>query len=68
MTDTTDKPTTTKAPAYIVNTVQERGENRYFKPIGAAWRHGKGTGITIKLDAHPIGDEIVLFEPSAKPE
>jgi len=32
---------------------------------GAAWPHGTGNGLSIQLEALPIGDRIVLTEPKA---
>jgi hypothetical protein len=45
--------------------VKERGEGRQaiWTKIGAVFEHGKGKGMTIQLDALPIGDRIVLREP-----
>ncbi len=66
MTDTTN--TNPKVIDYFAHSVSERGGKRYFTAIGVAFKHKKGNGLTIKLNALPLGDEIVLFEPSEKPE
>jgi hypothetical protein len=54
-----------KKPTLIAYTVREReGQKAIWTRIGAAWPHGKGTGLSIHLDALPIGDRIVLREPA----
>ena len=52
-------------PAFIAYSVKERGEGKQaiWTKIGAAFPHGKGKGLTIQLDALPLGDSIVLREP-----
>ncbi len=67
MTDTTNKASL-KAIDYFAHAVNVRGRKRYFTPIGVCFKHKKGPGLTIMLNAHPIGDEIVLFAPTEKPE
>ena len=39
------------------------GKQAIWTKIGAAFPHGKGKGLTIQLDALPLGDSIVLREP-----
>ena len=52
-------------PTLIAYSVKEReGQKAIWTRIGAAWPH-KGPGLTIQLDALPIGDRIVLTEPKA---
>jgi hypothetical protein len=52
-------------PTLIAYSVREReGQKAIWTRIGAAWPHGKGTGLSILLDALPIGDRIVLREPA----
>jgi hypothetical protein len=58
-------------PTLIAYTVKERGSGKtdIWTRIGAAFPN-KGTGLTIQLDALPLGDRIVLTEPKtsdAKP-
>jgi hypothetical protein len=51
-------------PTFIAFCVKERdGKPTIWTKIGAAFPHGKGPGLTIQLDALPIGDRIVLREP-----
>jgi hypothetical protein len=52
-----------KPPTLIAYSIREReGQKAIWTRIGAAWPHGKGTGLSIQLDALPIGDRIVLRE------
>lgn len=67
MTEETNKQTA-HVIDFIAHTVSERGGKRYFTPIGVCFKHKKGGGLTLKLNAHPIGDEIVLFPPSESPK
>ena len=55
----------TTQPTLIAYSVKERGEGKQaiWTKIGAAFPHGKGKGLTIQLDALPLGDSIVLREP-----
>ena len=52
-------------PTLIAYSVKERGRGKpsFWTRIGAAFPHEKGTGMTIQLDALPLGDRIVLREP-----
>ena len=52
-------------PTLIAYSVRERGEGKQaiWTKIGAAFPHGNGKGLTIQLDALPLGDSIVLREP-----
>jgi hypothetical protein len=56
-------------PALVAWHVSERGRGRKFwNRLGAAWAHKEGEGITLFLDAIPVGFDgrIVLLPP--KPE
>jgi hypothetical protein len=54
----------TTQPTLIAYSVKEReGKQAIWTKIGAAFPHGKGKGLTIQLDALPLGDSIVLREP-----
>jgi hypothetical protein len=54
-----------KKPTLIAYSISKReGQKAYWTRIGAAWPHGNGTGLSIQLDALPIGDRIVLREPA----
>jgi hypothetical protein len=52
-------------PTLIAYSVKERGEGKkaIWSKIGAAFPHDNGKGLTIQLDALPLGDRIVLAEP-----
>jgi hypothetical protein len=60
----------TTQPTLIAYSVKERGEGKQaiWTKIGAAFAHGKGKGLTIQLDALPLGDSIVLREPKEDKE
>jgi hypothetical protein len=52
-------------PVLFAYTVKDRGRNQkaIWTRNGAAWPHEKGSGLTLELDALPIGGRIVLTEP-----
>jgi hypothetical protein len=52
-------------PTLIAYSVKERGDGKQaiWTKIGAVFPHGKGKGMTIQLDALPLGDRIVVREP-----
>ena len=55
-------------PALVAWHVTERGRGRKFwNRLGAAWPHKEGEGITLFLDAIPVGFDgrIVLLPPKA---
>ena len=60
----------TTQPTLIAYSVKERGEGKedIWTKIGAAFPHGKKTGMTLLLDALPIGNRIVLCEPKEDKE
>lgn len=51
-----------KQPDLIAYTVRESDGKSFFTRIGAAWTNAKG-GYGIRLDALPLGGEIVLLPP-----
>jgi hypothetical protein len=54
-------------PTLIAYSVREReAKKAIWTRIGAAWPHGKGTGLTIQLEALPLNFDgrIVLREPA----
>src|SRR5271168_4110487 len=56
-------------PTLIAYSVREReGKKAIWTTIGAAWPHGKGTGLTIQLEALPLNFDgrIVLTEPKVE--
>jgi hypothetical protein len=51
-------------PILIAYSVKERlNKQASWSKIGAAFANGTGKGMTIQLDALPLGDRIVLLEP-----
>jgi hypothetical protein len=55
-----------KKPTLIAYSIREReGQKAIWTRIGAAWLHGNGPGLSIQLEALPLGDRIVLTEPKA---
>jgi len=48
--------------AYLVSGTTEKP---FFTKIGAAWKNSKG-GYGVRLEALPVGGEIVLFPPREK--
>ena len=44
-----------------------RGFKPFYTKIGAEWKNKKG-GYGIRLEAHPVGGEIVLFPPKGNIE
>ncbi|MCP5048128.1 MAG: hypothetical protein GY940_13230 [bacterium] len=50
--------------AYVVTGTQA---NPFFTKIGAAWKNKKD-GYGLRLDALPVGGEIVLFPPKEPEE
>jgi hypothetical protein len=60
-----------KKPTLFAYSVREReGQKAIWTTIGAAWPHGKGTGLSIQLEALPLNFDgrIVLREPEPKAE
>jgi len=57
----------TKKPTFRAVSIRKRGEKDTFFDIGAAWPTKKG-GFTIRLNALPIGDTIILVPAKEKDE
>jgi hypothetical protein len=53
---------TRRRPTHLAYWVRERGENKKgeWHPIGVAWSHADGKGVTIKLDLQPLDGRITL--------
>jgi hypothetical protein len=52
-----------KKPDYAVYVTREGRDNKtYYTRVGSAWRVAND-GISIRLDALPVGGECVLFPP-----
>ncbi|MEM6467744.1 MAG: hypothetical protein AAF679_14765 [Pseudomonadota bacterium] len=54
----------TKAPDYVGYTLKDRGEGQdpFWMPIGGAWNHEDGKGMTLQLDAAPLDGRVTLRE------
>jgi hypothetical protein len=54
-------------PTLVAYSIRERGKGQkpIWTRIGAAWPHDSGSGLSIQLEALPLGDRIVLTEPKA---
>lgn len=55
------------SPTLIAYAVNESSGKSHFTKIGAAWPNAKG-GFGIRLDALPVGSEIVLLPPQEREE
>ena len=53
-------------PDYDVSSPVKTGEKVYWQRIGSAWTKEKG--ISIALNAHPMGDSLFLFPHKEKKE
>lgn len=51
-----------RQPTHRALSLRRDGRRTYWTRIGVAWPQNDGKGIYIRLDALPIGDEIVLRE------
>jgi hypothetical protein len=57
---------TAKRPTHRVYAVTKRGEQTFWREIGAVWSHDDGDGFRLKLDYLPLnGAEIVIRKPKA---
>jgi hypothetical protein len=57
-------PKEPKGPDYVVYAVRERdGSKDVWTRIGAAFKHDKADGLTLLLDALPVGRKVVLMPP-----
>jgi hypothetical protein len=61
--------TATNKPGYYVygSTPRDKGRRDLLTRIGAAWKHEKGDGIGITIEALPLSfsGKLVLFPPKA---
>jgi hypothetical protein len=60
---------TTNTPDYVVCGVihREKGKKDLLPRIGAAWKHQKGDGISLRIQTMPLNFDgnIVLFPPKS---
>lgn len=54
-----------RKPPYIAYTVTEQNgsDKDYFTRIGVAFKHSKGDGLTLLLNALPVDGKVVLRAP-----
>jgi hypothetical protein len=58
---------TPKRPTHRAYAVKKRGEESFWREIGAVWSHDDGQGFSVKLDLLPLdGSDIVIRVPKAK--
>lgn len=51
-------------PDYDVFVTQKNGDKNWYTKVGAAW-NVSNDGISIKLQALPVGGELVMFPPKS---
>ena len=61
------KQTMSNAPKLYAYAVKDRGTGKkaIFARIGACFAHRNGQGLTLQLEAAPVGGKIVLLPPKA---
>lgn len=54
-----------RKPAYVAYTVTEQSgsDKDYFTRIGVAFKHSKGDGLTLLLNAVPVDGKVVMRAP-----
>jgi hypothetical protein len=59
--------TMSNTPKLYAYAVKDRGTGKkaIFTRVGAAFAHQKGQGLTLQLEAYPVGGKIVLLPPKA---
>jgi hypothetical protein len=61
MTDTFNKPATSKKPSHAAYQVRDReGSKGFWTRIGSAWKHADDQGFTVQLDSVPLDGRITL--------
>lgn len=60
---TNETKNTSNKPSFYAYTVVGEGKRAVFTRIGAVFKHTKSEGFSILLNAHPIGDRIVVLPP-----
>lgn len=65
----TKKTPDTKTPDYDLFITETGSNNKtFYTRIGAAWKHSKGDGINISLQAIPVDGSLVAFPHKTKAE
>ena len=69
MTNSDNKPATSKSPSHIAYHVRNRdGGEGFWTRIGSAWAHADGQGFNIQIETMPIDGRITLRIASDKSE
>jgi len=69
MTNSDNKPATSKAPSHIAYHVRNReGSEGFWTRIGSAWAHADAQGFNIQIETMPIDGRITLRIASDKSE
>ncbi len=58
--DTASRVETARRPDLRAYTVRGEGDSAYWLPVGAAWSHNDGKGLTVRLEALPLDGKLVL--------
>lgn len=68
MTDSNEQQATAaKTPKYDAYVVRkDKHDENVWVPVGAAWAHRKGQGLTVEIDLITHTLSLVLFPPKAK--
>jgi hypothetical protein len=57
---------TSKLPTHRAYAVTKKGDKAFWREIGAAWAHGDGEGLSLKLDYLPLKNQPLSSMPSAQ--
>jgi len=49
-----------KLPTHEIFVVKGEGEQKHWTKVGAAWSHGDGEGLNLRLSVLPISGRLVL--------
>jgi hypothetical protein len=60
-TTTSSEP---KAPDFVVWHVTSKGDKSCWHKVGASWMHKDKKGMTLQMEAIPLGGRIVLRKPT----
>jgi hypothetical protein len=60
-TTTSSEP---KAPDFVAWHVTSKGDKSYWHKVGASWMHKDKKGLTLQMEAIPLGGRIVLRKPT----
>ena len=60
MTSTENTKTESRLPSMIAWHVTDGRDKGFWTRIGAAWDHGDGEGLSVKLELFPLDGRVVL--------